>query len=130
MNKKVNSKTDAQIHRMRMRDNMNGIQNAYINDKSTSLKNDTTKPNKQTTNAYIAMMNAQMELHRELCNTYKCFDISKGVDAKLHKDMNDMITLLSNLHLTKADKKAMLKAQYMDAMKALELQMQKDLESL
>ena len=112
MNKKINSKTDKGIIIMRMRDFMNGISNAYINDKSTSLKNDMIKPCKQTTNQMITTLQSIKDLHDELCDTYTNFDKTKGIDAKLQNDMNDMITNLSQMHMTKADKIAMIKAQH------------------
>ena len=124
MTKKPNQKTDAQIQRMRFNDNMNGISNAYTNDKKLSLKNDQIKPNKQTTIAYIAMMNAQIELHIELCTTYKVFDMTKATDKTLRTKMTDMVTKLSELHLTVADKKAMAKAQLQQQIELLQQQMQ------
>lgn len=124
MTKKVNTKTDAQIIRMRFNDNLNGITNAYINDKSTSLKNDIIKPCLHTTTVYIAMMNAQIDLHIELCKTYKTFDMTKATDKNLRTKMTDMVTLLSELHLTVADKKAMAKAQLQQQIELLQQQMQ------
>ena len=112
MTKKVNSKTDKGIIIMRMRDFMNGISNAYINDKSTSQKTDMVKPNKQTTNQFIKTLQSIKALHDELCDTYTNFDSSKGIDAKLQKDFNTMISTLSQMHMTKADKVAMIKAQH------------------
>ncbi len=130
MNKKVNSKTDKGIIIMRMRDFMNGISNAYINNKSTSLKNDMVKPNKQTTQQIIKTLDSIKDLHNELCDTYTNFDKSKGIDAKLQNDMNDMITNLSQMHMTKADKKAMLKAQYEQMMKQMADELKQQLDNL
>ena len=124
MTKKPNTKTDAQIIRMRFNDNLNGFDRAYINDKKTSLKNDMIKPNKQTTTVAIAMINAQIDYHKELCQTYKCFDMTKATDKNLRAKMNDMITTLSELHLTPADKKAMAKAQLQQQMELLQQQME------
>ncbi len=130
MNKKVNSKTDKGIIIMRMRDFMNGISNAYINNKSTSLKNDMVKPNKQTTQQIIKTLESIKDLHTELSDTYTIFDTTKGIDAKLQNDMNDMITNLSQMHLSKADKKAMLKAQYEQMMKQMADELKQQLDNL
>jgi len=130
MNKKVNSKTDKGIIIMRMRDFMNGISNAYINNKSTSLKNDMVKPNKQTTQQIIKTLESIKDLHTELSDTYTIFDTTKGIDAKLQNDMNDMITNLSQMHMTKADKKAMLKAQYEQMMKQMADELKQQLDNL
>jgi len=124
MTKKSNTKTDAQIIRMRFNDNMNGISNAYTNDKKLSLKNDQIKPNQQTTTAYIAMMKAQIDLHIELCTTYKVFDMTKATDKNLRAKMTDMVTTLTELHLTVADKKAMAKAQLLQQIELLQQQME------
>ena len=115
---------------MRMRDFMNGISNAYTNNKSTSLKNDMVKPNKQTTQQFIKTLESIKTLHNELCNTYTHFDATKGIDAKLQNDMNDMITNLSQMHMTKADKKAMIKAQYAKAQQRLADELQQQLDNL
>ncbi len=130
MNKKVNSKTDKGIIIMRMRDFMNGISNAYINNKSTSLKNDMVKPNKKTTQQIIKTLESIKDLHTELSDTYTIFDTTKGIDAKLQNDMNDMITNLSQMHLSKADKKAMLKAQYEQMMKQMADELKQQLDNL
>ena len=124
MTKKSNTKTDAQIIRMRFNDNMNGISNAYMNDKSTSLKNDIIKPCKKTTTVYIAMMNAQIDLHIELCKTYKTFDMTKATDKNLRTKMENMVKELSQLHLTVADKKAMAKAQLQQQIELLQQKME------
>ena len=115
---------------MRMRDFMNGISNAYINLKSTSLKNDMVKPNKQTTQQFIKTLESIKDLHTELCDTYTIFDATKGIDAKLQNDMNDMITNLSQMHMTKADKKAMIKAQYEQMMKQMADELKQQLDNL
>jgi len=115
---------------MRMRDFMNGISNAYINNKSTSLKNDMVKPNKQTTQQIIKTLESIKDLHTELSDTYTIFDTTKGIDAKLQNDMNDMITNLSQMHLSKADKKAMLKAQYEQMMKQMADELKQQLDNL
>lgn len=130
MNKKVNSKTDKGILIMRMRDFMNGISNAYTNDKSTSQKTDMVKPNKQTTNQFIKTLQSIKDLHTELCDTYTHFDISKGIDAKLQSDMTKMIGGLSQMHMTKADRIAMIKAQHELKLKQMADELQQQLDNL
>ena len=115
---------------MRMRDFMNGISNAYINDKSTSMPTDIVKPNKQTTTQIIKTLESIKDMHDELCDTYSIFDKTKGIDAKLQYDINQMLTTLSNMHLTKADKKAMIKAQYAAAQQKLADEMKQLLNDL
>ncbi len=115
---------------MRMRDFMNGITNAYINDKSTSQKTDMVKPNKQTTNQFIKTLQSIKDLHDELCDTYTTFDSSKGIDAKLQNDFNAMITTLSQMHMTKADKVAMIKAQHKAMMDKLNDELKQQLDNL
>ena len=115
---------------MRMRDFMNGISNAYINDKSTSLKNDMVKPNKQTTNQFIKTLTSIKDLHNDLCDTFTTFDSSKGIDAKLQNDFNTMISELSQMHMTKADKVAMIKAQHKAMMDKLNDELKQQLDNL
>ena len=107
---KKNTKTDAQIIRMRFRDRMNGWENAYLNDKSTSLTTDQIKPSKPMTQHIITTMNAMVKEHEQLCKTYKAFDMTNAVDKKLRNDMNAFIIKLTNLHMTKADKIAMIES--------------------
>ena len=126
----MNTKTDKGIIIMRMRDFMNGISNAYINDKTTSLKNDMVKPNKQTTHQFIKTLESIKALHDELCDTYTIFDASKGIDAKLQNDMTTMLSTLSQMHLTKADKKAMIKAQHKAMMDKLNDELKQQLDNL
>jgi len=130
MTKNLNKKTDKGIIIMRMRDFMNGISNAYINDKSTSQKTDIVNPNKKTTNQFIKTLESIKDLHNELCDTYTNFDKSKGIDAKLQNDMTTMISELSQMHMTKADKKAMLKAQYDQMMKQMADELKQQLDNL
>jgi len=130
MTKKVNQKTDKGIIIMRMRDFMNGISNAYTNDKSTSLKNDMVKPNKQTTQQFIKTLVSIKDLHNELCDTYTFFDSSKGIDAKLQNDFNTMISELSQMHMTKADRIAMIKAQHELKQKELADELKRQLDNL
>lgn len=115
---------------MRMRDFMNGISNAYTNDKSTSQKTDMVKPNKQTTNQFIKALQSIKELHDELCETYTHFDSSKGIDAKLQNDFNTMIGELSQMHMTKADRIAMIKAQHELKLKEMADELQQQLDNL
>lgn len=127
---KMNKKTDKAILIMRCRDFMNGIQNAYINDKSTSLKTDIVKPNKQTTTQFIETLQSIKDLHTELCDTYTHFDSSKGIDAKLQTDIADMISTLSQMHLTKKDKIAMIKAQHKAIIDQMNAELQQQLDKL
>ena len=115
---------------MRMRDFMNGITNAYINHKSTSLKTDMVKPNKQTTNQFIKTLESIKDLHDELCDTYTFFDSSKGIYAKLQMDLNAMIADLSQLHMTKADRIAMIKAQHELKLKQMADELKQQLDNL
>ena len=101
---KMNKKTDDQIIRMRFRDRMNGWQNAYLNDKSTSLPQNQITPSKPYTNLIITTMNAMIAEHEQLCKTYKAFDMTNAVDKKLRNDMIEFVATLQNLHLTKKDK--------------------------
>lgn len=105
---KMNKKTDDQIIRMRFRDRMNGWQNAYLNDKSTSLPQNQITPSKPYTNLIITTMNAMIAEHEQLCKTYKAFDMTNAVDKKLRNDMIEFVATLQNLHLTKKDKIAMI----------------------
>jgi len=130
MNKKMNTKTDKGIIIMRMRDFMNGISNAYINDKTTSLKNDMVKPNKKTTHQFIKTLESIKALHNELCTTYTNFDATKGIDAKLQNDMTTMLNKLQKMHMTKADKVAMIKAQHKAMMDKLNNDMKQQIDNL
>lgn len=93
---------------MRFRDRMNGWQNAYLNDKSTSLPQNQITPSKPYTNLIITTMNAMIAEHEQLCKTYKAFDMTNAVDKKLRNDMIEFVATLQNLHLTKKDKIAMI----------------------
>lgn len=58
----------------------------------------------------ITTMNAMVKEHEQLCKTYKAFDMTNAVDKKLRNDMNAFIIKLTNLHMTKADKIAMIES--------------------
>jgi len=108
------------ILRMRIRDFNNGVQNGYFHDEMTQSKN--------TTLVIIESLESNKKLWAELMTTYKLK--SDKTNQKVISDIDDLITMLSELHMTKADKKAKIMADYKAQMELLEKQKSELLDNL
>jgi len=108
------------ILRMRIRDFNNGVQNGYFHDEMSQSKN--------TSLVIIECLESNKKLWAELMTTYKLK--SDKTNQKVISDIDDLITMLSELHMTKADKKAKIMADYKAQMELLEKQKSELLDNL
>ena len=108
------------ILRMRIRDFNNGIQNGY-------LKSDIST-NKKTTLAIIESLESNKKLWNELMTTYKLK--ADKTNNNVIIDIDALITTLSELHMTKADKVKAIKAKHQQQIELLQQQMNDALNNL
>lgn len=87
---------------MRIRDFNNGILNGYFHDEMTQSK--------KSSLVIIECLESNKKLWNELMTTYKLK--SDKTNNNVIIDIDNLITTLSELHMTKADKAKAIKAEY------------------
>ena len=105
---------------MRIHDFNNGVQNGYLKGGIST--------NKKTTLVIIECLESNKKLWNELMTTYKLK--SDKTNNNVIIDIDNLITTLSELHMTKADKVKAIKAQHKQQIELLEQQMNDALNNL
>lgn len=108
------------ILRMRIRDFNNGVQNGYLKGGIST--------NQQSTLAIIESLESNKKLWNELMTTYKLK--ADKTNNNVIIDINNLITTLSELHMTKADKAKAMKAEFERQKALLESQLKDALDNL